>query len=203
VIDSFCEKYRENPYELLEVKHIRSIRDAMAYRPEAANQMVKLVRQVLSFALENDLVRRNVARDVSYIRTGSMGFHAWSGEEVRQFESVQPIGAIARSALFLPLFTGQRRADVVGFGLQHVKDQTLHFTQTKGRKRRPVTLAIHILPELQKVIDTTKTGQMIFLASKFGKPFTGNGFGNRLRKWCDVAALFGTRPPQNGGYCSC
>jgi integrase len=203
VFDSFCEKYRENPYELLEVKHIRSIRGAMTYRPEAANQMVKLVRQVLSFALENDLVRRNVARDVSYIRTGSMGFHAWSGEEVRQFESVHPIGAMARSALFLPLFTGQRRADAVGFGLQHVKDQTLHFTQTKGMKRRPVTLAIHILPELQKVIDATKTGQMIFLASKFGKPFTGNGFGNRLRKWCDVAALFGTRPPQNGGYCSC
>ena len=161
----------------------------MAYRPEAANQIVKLVRQVLSFALENDLVRRNVARDVSYIRTGSMGSYAWSREEVRQFESVHPIGAMARLALSHPLFTGQRRADVVGFGLQHVKDQMLHFTQTKRIKRRPVTLAIPILPELQKVIDTAKTGQMTFLASKFGKPFTGSGFGNRLRKWCDVAGL--------------
>ena len=35
----------------------------------------------------------------------------------------------------------------------------------------------------------TKTGQMVFLATQFGKPFTSNGFGNRFRKWCDDAGL--------------
>ena len=96
---------------------------------------------------------------------------------------------MARLALAMLLYTGQRRGDVVGFGLQHVREGQLHFTQGKGSTRRPVTLTIPILPELQQVIDATKTGQMVFLASQLGRPFTSNGFGNRFRKWCNAAGL--------------
>ena len=181
VLDLFCEKYGGNPCVSLEPKHIRSFRDALADRPEAANQLVKFIRQVLAVAVENDLIKRNVAKDVPYIRTGSMGFHAWTIDEVHKFESVHPIGTMARLALAMLLYTGQRRGDVVGFGLQHVREGQLYFTQGKGSTRRPVTLTIPILPELQQVIDATKTGQMVFLASQLGRPFTSNGFGNRFK----------------------
>jgi integrase len=30
---------------------------------------------------------------------------------------------------------------------------------------------------------------LAYLETQFGNPFTGNGFGNRFRKWCDEAGL--------------
>lgn len=188
-LDRFCEQNGEKPYAKLEPKHIRALRDAKADRPEAANQLLKLLRQVLGLAVANDLLAHNPAKEVPYIPTRGAGFHTWTIEEVRKFGSAHPIGTSARLALALLLYTGQRRADVVSFGRQHVRDGKLTFTQNKGRNRNPLTLTIPILPELQEVLNSTTTGQLVFLATAFGKPFTSAGFGNRFRKWCDAAGL--------------
>lgn len=45
------------------------------------------------------------------------------------------------------------------------------------------------LPELQEIIDASSTGNLTFLVTKFGKPFTRNGFGNWFRRRCDEAGL--------------
>jgi integrase len=189
VLDKYCLTHGDKPFTLLEPRHIRAQRDELADRPEAANQFVKLLRQVLNFAVEYDYLKHNVARDVPYISSKSQGFHAWTVEEVRRYEATHSIGTTARLALALLLYPGQRRGDVVSFGRQHAKDGWLAFIQNKGKSRRPVSLSIPILPELQQIIDVTKTGQMVFLATQRGKPFTSNGFGNRFRKWCDTAGL--------------
>ncbi|MCB8819967.1 tyrosine-type recombinase/integrase [Microvirga rosea] len=39
------------------------------------------------------------------------------------------------------------------------------------------------------MIDASPCGDLTFLVTEFGKPFTPNGFGNRMRKWCDDAGL--------------
>jgi integrase len=57
------------------------------------------------------------------------------------------------------------------------------------QRRKPVTLSVPILPELQSILDATPSGHLTFLVTEFGKPFTSNGFGNRFRKWCDEANL--------------
>lgn len=50
-------------------------------------------------------------------------------------------------------------------------------------------MEIPIIPELQRIIDQTATGDLAFLVTAFKRPFTSNGFGNRFRKWCDEAGL--------------
>ena len=65
----------------------------------------------------------------------------------------------------------------------------LTFTQSKNQNRKPVTLSIPILPELQAVLDAMPSSNMTFLVTELGKPFTSNGFGNRFRNWCDEAQL--------------
>lgn len=77
---------------------------------------------------------------------------------------------MARLALALLLYTGQRRADVVGFGVQRVRKDELQFTQRKGRNRKPIALTIPVLEVLQEVINSTKTGQLVFLVTQFGNP---------------------------------
>lgn len=48
---------------------------------------------------------------------------------------------------------------------------------------------IPILDALQENIDASPTGDLTFILTSFNKPFTANGFGNRMRKWCDEAGL--------------
>ena len=113
------------------------------------------------------------------------GFHAWTLEEVEQFEKTHALGTKARLAFALLLFTGQRRGDVVVMGRQHVKDGWIKVRQEKTGKK----IEIPILVELQRIIDATPTGDLTYLVTDYNKPFTPAGFGNRFRNSCGTAGL--------------
>jgi len=195
ILERFClnKNDGEKPYAALQPKHLRMRRDAMMDRPEAANNMLKAVRQVYKFAMAYEDFDHNPAIGVSYLSGNPDGFHAWTPEEVAQFEEHHQIGTKARLAMALALFTGQRRADLVELGPSKLKvvggQEWLAFTQVKNRKKKPVRLEIPIIPELREIIDATETGHKTFLVTYFGKPFTSNGFGNKFREWCNEAGL--------------
>src|ERR1700748_2459781 len=44
-------------------------------------------------------------------------------------------------------------------------------------------------PTLQAILASTPIGNMTFLTTQFGKPFTSNGFGNWFRDQCNAAGL--------------
>jgi integrase len=135
------------------------------------------------------LVSRNPVRDVPYFKSGSQGFHSWTLEEIQRFEERHAIGTKARLAMALLLYTGQRRSDVILFGRQHVRDNWLTFTQQKNRNRKPVSLSIPVAPALQSIVAASQCGDLTFLITDFGRPFTAAGFGNKFRDWCDQAGL--------------
>ncbi len=62
-------------------------------------------------------------------------------------------------------------------------------TGSSSRNRKPVTLELPLLPALQEIIAASRTGDLAYLANEYGKPFTANGFGNKVRQWCDEAGL--------------
>jgi integrase len=173
----------------MEARHVEALRDVKAKTPEAANARIKALRQVFAWAVKQKLVRSNPALEVEYLKTGSQGWHAWTIDEVRQYEAEHPVGTRARLALALLLYTGVRRSDVVKLGRQMVREGWLTFTQTKNQELNPITVSIPVLPELQAVIEATLSCNMTFLVTEFGRPFTAAGFGNRFRKWCNDAGL--------------
>lgn len=189
ILEAICKRDGDKPFAQLEQRHVRKRRDERSDKPEAANTLVKALRQLFNFAVEYELAQRNPAKDVPYLKSGSEGFHSWTLEEVRQFEKRHKAGSKARLALALLLYTGQRRSDVVALGPQHVRDGWITLTQTKNRKRKPVTLSIPLLPELAAELAAAQIGNLAFLVTEFGKPFTSNGFGNWFRKRCDEAGL--------------
>jgi integrase len=189
ILDGLCARHGEKPAARMEVRHVRALRDERLDRPEAANAIVKALRQVFSYAIDADLVSHNPARDVAYLRSGSQGFHSWTIEEIRQFEERHPIGTKARLAMALLLYTGQRRSDVILFGRQHVRSGRLTFTQQKNRNRNPISLSIPIIPVLQAIIEGSPCGDLTFLVTEFRRPFTAAGFGNKFRDWCNQAGL--------------
>jgi integrase len=189
ILGHVCDADGAKPFKLLEPKHIRRRRDAKAETPETANGMVKALRQVYAFAIANDHMTHNPADGVPYLQREGDGIHSWTLDEVEQFEARHPVGTKARLALALMLYTGQRRSDAVLFGEGLIRDEWITFTQVKNQKRKPITLQIPILPWLRSIIDASTCGEGTFLVTKFGKPFTANGFGNWFRKRCDEAGF--------------
>ncbi len=177
-------------------KVVGMLMDRKADAPEAANSRLLLIRSIFRWAMKpaHGHATSNPARDVDRIRTGSSGHHSWTDDEIEQYETRHPLGTKARLALDLLLYLSQRKSDIIVFGRQHVKASWIHFTQFKGRNRNPVTLDLPIVAELQASIDACARagtlGDLTFLVTAFGKPFTSAGFGNWFRDRCDEAELF-------------
>jgi integrase len=122
-------------------------------------------------------MRSNPAREVRTIKYASEGFPTWTVAEVRQYEERHPIGTKARLALALLLYLGVRRGDVVRIGRQHEKEGWLRFVPAKTRYRRHRMSEKPILPVLADIIARSPTGNMTYLITAAGKPFTAAGFG--------------------------
>ena len=194
ILGHLCDDHGHKPFRLLEVRHMIRWRDERANKPEAANALLKALRAVYKHGASVGLVPANLAMLVPYIPTTGDGHHTWSIEEVHQFEAHWPVSTKARLALALLLFTGQRRSDVVLFGRQHVRDGVLHFTQAKNQRRKPVRLALPIVPELARIIEATPSIGLTFLASEMGTPYSADTFGNRFRAWAKAAGLTNCTP---------
>jgi len=185
------ETFADFPVKRMSAKAVRVLRDRKAEFPAAANMRLKAVRRVFKWALENEMgdLTVNPTREVAYLKRASQGYHTWSVEEVEQYERRHPIGTKARLALALLLYTGARRSDVVLLGRQHARGGWIKFTAQKNRKRNPVVVEVPILPALQSIIDATPTGELTFLVTDYGRPFTVAGFGGWFRERCDEAGL--------------
>jgi integrase len=169
--------------------------------PDTSNARVKTLRQVMKFAVTEELRDNNPARDLEYRKSASTGYHSWTVSEVEQYEARWDIGTVQRLALGMLAFTGQRPSDASALGKQHKKtikvkvngvEQSVHgweFTQYKGRNKKPVRLWIPTLQPLQDLIDATPSKGLAYLETSFGKSFTRKGFQTQFKRWCVEAGL--------------
>ncbi len=171
--------------------HVIAVRDRKLATPEAANNRHKALSAVFRWGLERRLVDSNPALQVSRINTHSEGHTPWTRQDIDKFAERHPVGTKAHLAMALLFYTDQRRGDVVQFGRQHVKDGAIHFVQQKNQTRSPKKMVIPIAPELRDIIEASPRGDMTFLVTGRGKPFTAAGFGNWFRDRCDEAGLRG------------
>jgi integrase len=190
------ELFRDCPLEKFSSNHVRVLRDRKVELVGAANQRRKALSAMFGWAQEDGWtygadrkIVVNPVRDVKKIRYATDGWYTWTVEDVVQYMQRHPIGTKAGLALALLLFTGVRRSDVVKLGRQHIRDGWLSFVATKTRKVRATPLEIPVLPILSEAIAAGPTGNLTFLMTEFGKPFTAAGFGNWFRDRCDEAGL--------------
>ncbi|MDI7924560.1 tyrosine-type recombinase/integrase [Ferirhizobium litorale] len=176
------------PYADMKRRHVLEMRDALRPTAGAQNEVIRALSAMFSWAVDNDLATTNPASKIKLLYSGD-GYHTWTVEEVRQYEEKHPAGSKARLMLHLALYTGLRLNNIAILGRQHVRDGVLTIRPEKTRKTSGVTVEIPVLPELQKTIEDSPTGNLTFLVTEFGKPFTVNGLGNKMRDWCNQAGL--------------
>lgn len=181
--------FRDFPISEMGTAAVRVLRDRKMKTPEAANEVLKAVRQVFITGIAAEIVDRNPARDVPYFKTATEGFYTWTDEDVEQFERRHAPGTKARRALCLLLYLGPRRSDVVGLGRQMMANGSLRFTPRKTLKKTATVVEMPILPDLKAEIDLMPENSMLFLETQHGTPYTANGFGNWFKRRCIEAGL--------------
>lgn len=185
IIERFRLAHGNKPLKGLDRRHIGAIIGAKADTPEAANNLLKVLRVLLSYAVDQDMIETNPATNVKKYRSRGEGFHPWSEDEITRFQERHRPGTRADLALSLLLYTAQRRSDVVHMGWQHVDGDTIKVRQDKT----DVPLVIPMHPELKRALASLPRTNLTFLMTEKGAPFTKAGFGNWFRKQCDLAGL--------------
>jgi len=188
-LDEIAQEHGAKPVALMAARHVRRIRDAKIGTPAAANQRVKALRALFSWANEAEETTVNPTLGVKKLKYLSEGHHTWTPAEIEQFYARHPLGTQARLAIDLIRFTTGRREDAPRFGRQHMRDGRVRFRQAKNEHCNPVDMDIPLHPALQTSIEAASVGNLTFLITEFGKPFTANGFGNKFKDWCRQADL--------------
>jgi integrase len=183
ILEHFREAYGDRPFAALERKHIEPMVAKKA--PHAARGFLKALRGVVTVAIRAGLRADDPTAGIRIKIRATGGFRTWAEDDIAQFEAAYPIGSRARLAFGLLLYTGQRRGDVIRMGRQHVKGALL--TVRQGKTGAVVAIPIH--PELQAILAASDAGQLTFLVTATGKPFTGQGFTNWFRMMCRAAGL--------------
>jgi hypothetical protein len=129
-------RFRDCPLNEFVPDHMRLMRDRKKGKPGAANNRVKWLRAMLSWACEerSKWVKTNPAPPVRAADYERKTFHTWTREEFLQFETRHPLGSKPRLAMSILAYTGMRRCDAVRLGPQHVKDGWITFTPQKTKK---------------------------------------------------------------------
>ncbi|WP_315749573.1 MULTISPECIES: tyrosine-type recombinase/integrase [unclassified Bradyrhizobium] len=166
----------------------------------------KHLSALCAWGVENNHLPTNPVRDIKAGtgNRGKGGYHTWTIPEVQQFLEHHNGPSLrarkARLALGLLLFTGARRQDMVTLGRQHCRGATpdslgdwIRYVPKKTLYKRNNISQKPLLPVLKQIITDSSDilGDLTFLVTEYGKPFTPAGFGNWFRDRCNEAGLPG------------
>jgi site-specific recombinase XerD len=179
--------------------------------PGARTNRRKHLSALCSWAVENKHMPSNPVRDIKSGRAQKgNGYYTWLIPDVQQFlhfhrgqlqSADKRAGRRSRKAILalgLLLFAGTRRQDMVTLGKQNARGDKpgvlgdwLRYIPKKTIKIRREVSQKPMLPVLKAIITEMSDvlGDMTFLVTEQGKPFSEAGFGNWFRDRCDEAEL--------------
>jgi site-specific recombinase XerD len=182
-------KHGAKPVAKMETRHVRKIRNEKEEFPAAANMRMKALRAMFSWANEEEVTSINPCLGVKNIKYVAKPHHTWTEDEIAQFNDHHPVGSKARLALDILRYTTGRREDAPRLGRQHIQNGRVKFTQGKNEDRAPINIDIPLHRNLAASITASNFGNLAFLVTEYGKPFTTVGFGNKFKEWCRQANL--------------
>lgn len=181
------------PLPALNAAIIKILRDRRADQPGAANNRLKYLSSMFAWAIEDDKMKHNPARDVKPIKYASDGFHTWTEDEIEIFEARWPRGTRQRLAMAVLLYTGARPSDAAMLGRQHRrkgKDGDEHvFVPAKTKRLKSEPVHIPVLPIFDEELAGAPTGDLTYIVTEYGHPFSAKGFSQWFSEQCTRAGL--------------
>lgn len=190
LVEEIRKNHGDKPVRMLDAEGIRVLL-AEKDRPTAANHRLRLLRALMTLAVERGLIRQDPTLGVKRRRHRTDGYATWSEAEIEAYKARWPSGTKQRLAFFLLLYTGQRRSDMVRMGRQHLVPGGIEVRQQKTGTR----LVIPIHPTLASELETVPEDRLTFLITDAGRSWSPRGFYNSFRGWCDLAGIPRGRSP--------
>lgn len=177
----------EEPFGEITQDDILAGRDRRAHTPGQARSYLQAMRGLFRWAKEAKHVRIDPTADIPYPQQPKNdGFRPWSEDDYRAYEARWRRGTRQRVWLDVLAYTGLRRSDAVRLGPSHVRAGEIK-TEKTG-----TVVPVFILPELQCTLDAGPVGDLTFIVSSDGLPFTKESFGNAFKKACKEAGVAGS-----------
>lgn len=181
--------FADMPLGKMDVSNIEVLRDRKKEVPFAADERLKVLRQVFDTKRNGQPLAANVPRLVSPFRAHTDGHDTATPAELEKFIAHHGIGSRAVLYLSIAMYTGLRVSDLAVLGPQHRRADAFHLRLFKNRNRTPVDLIVPLHPILEGVLATHKVTALTYLVTEFGKPFSVKGLGNRISDWFRQAGL--------------
>ena len=153
-------------------EHVKRMVAKRAATPGAANDVLKKIKILTRFAIDNGWRRDDPTIRIKTFSEGE--FHTWTDQEIFAFEERWPAGTRERTAFALLLYTGQRLSDVAKMSWRDLEGFIIRVVQGKTGAK----LSIPLHPNLATVLHNWPKTHVAILTTSFGKPFTSKGFGN-------------------------
>ena len=169
-LDQMRERFGHLSYRSMSRRFVIGYRDSMAATPSKANHAIKVLRRLLSYAMDREMIKINPAARVKELRTGD-GWQSWPEPALERFHE-EARGA-ARVAFMLALYTGQRKGDVLAMRWSDITgDGFIHVTQAKTGTE----LFIPIHPTLAGELAGLEKRGLAIVGRSDGRPYTDSGF---------------------------
>ncbi|TCU20876.1 phage integrase family protein [Rhizobium azibense] len=181
--------FADIPLPKMTVGHVEVLRDRKKEVPFAADERLKVLRQVFETKKDGKQITPNIARLVDPFRAHTDGHETAKPEDVARFIEHHGIGSKAALYIAIQMYTGLRVSDLAVLGPQHRRRDAFKLRLFKNRNRTPVDIEIAIHPILEGVLATHKITALTYLVTEFGKPFSVKGLGNRISDWWRQAGM--------------
>ncbi len=156
----------------LERRHVRQIRDARTETPGAANNVLRMTKILLNFAVDDGLIKFSPAARMKELPVGE--WRAWTDKECEQFEQRWAPGTMQRRAYAIALYTGQRKTDQITRARKHREDGGIYVVQSKTGEELWIPEHRELTAELARGIATIDT---LLVTPTQGKPFDETYYG--------------------------
>lgn len=164
-------------------QHVQKIIAKRAATPGAANQLLKKLKVLLHFAIDNGWRTDDPTIRIKKFAEGE--FHTWTDAEITGFEQRWPVGSRERLAFALFVYTGQRASDVAKMSWSEVSKDGIWVVQRKTKAK----LLVPLHPELYDILTASAPRDGAILKTNFGRPFSSKGISNFTAERIDKAGL--------------
>jgi integrase len=163
---------------------ITGILQTYADRPGAALSILKMLRVLIHHAINIGWLKHDPSLGIR--RPKGQRIRSWTEDEIEMYRNRWPLGTKQRIAFELFLNTGQRRSDVVRMAWSHITAENRIIVQQQKTGRR---LRIRLHRDLLAALASAKRAHVSILTTKYGKPFTVDGFSQWMRDAITDAGL--------------
>lgn len=181
--------FADMPISRLDVANLEVLRDRKKATPFAADERLKVLRQIFDTKKDGKAITANIARLVEPFNAYSDGHETAKPADLATF--IEHHGADSKAVLYLAIqmYTGLRVSDLALLGPQHRRNDAFKLRLFKNRNKTPVDIDIMIHPILEGVLAKHKVTALRYLVTEFGKPFSIKGLGNRISDWWRQAGM--------------